>query len=199
VEDEMGQLLRKPLLRCLGCLGIMVLCWTAGAYASLLVSRTPEQLGAGSDAVVLGKVESSKSYWNERHTKVFTRVHIAVERTYKGAGMAAIDLVQLGGTIGTMKVTAHGAPTWRIGEEVLIFAERDGAGAYRVAGFSQGKFRVIRDAETGEASVLAPRVSGAQILGAPAGLKESAGGPGVPLDEFIEHAIGHAPRQGVAR
>ena len=190
-----------PRLLCIACLCLAAIGWAACSYASLVAHRTPQQIGADSDAVVRGRVESNQSFWNERHTKVFTRVRIAVDQTYKGAGTATLELVQLGGTVGTMKVTAHGAPTWKIGEEVLVFAERDNAGAYRVSGLSQGKFRIVRDAKTGEAFVVAPQPEETRLLGAPAGpgLRAASPGPGVPLDEFVEHALGRASGQGVER
>ncbi|MFZ1946806.1 MAG: hypothetical protein WAW06_04610 [bacterium] len=190
-------------LVCIAGLCLVAMGWTACADASLLANRTPQQIGADSDVVVRGRVESSQSYWNDRHTKVLTRVRIAVDQTYKGPGTATLDLIQLGGTVGTMKVTAHGTPTWKVGEEVLVFAERDKAGSYQVSGLAQGKFKIVRDAKTGEAFVVAPPEE-TRLLGAPAGPAPRTAGPGqampgVPLDEFVERALGRASGVGVER
>jgi hypothetical protein len=189
----------RLLLTCFALLSLALLGWTALACASMLVQQSPEQLGTQSDVVVLGRVEGSQSYWNDQHTKVYTRVRIAVDQTYKGTPGTRLELVQLGGTVGPLQVTAHGAPTWRVGEEVLVFAERGKAGEFRVSGFSQGKFGIVRDARTGEARVLAPRVESTRLLGGPSNAAAREAGPGVPLDEFIDHALGRTWGQGVDR
>jgi hypothetical protein len=67
-----------------------------------------------------------------------------------------------------------------------------------VAGFSQGKFRIERDPETGEPFVRTQRAEGIQILGAPA-TEVRASSLGLPLDEFVSQALGRAPRAGVAK
>jgi hypothetical protein len=148
--------------------------------------------------VVLGRVESSESYWNEKQTKIFTRTRIAVDHAYKGIAGPTVEIVQIGGTVGPIKVTAHGSLTWRPGDEVLLFAEPLDAGSYRVSGFSQGRFKVERHPETGEPFIRAPRQEGVQILGAPAGGEAQISTRGVPLEEFVSRALGHSSREGVA-
>jgi hypothetical protein len=187
------------LRKCIACAGVVLLAWSAGAGATLLEHLSPQQLAEMSDLVVRGRVESSQSYWNAAHTKVFTRTRITVDEAYKGAAPATIEVVQLGGTIGSLKVTVDGAPTWRRDEEVLLFAEPYDAQTYRVTGLSQGKFRIERNPATGEPYVRAPRLEGVTLLGAPAGGQDRVSSLGVPLEEFVRDALGHSSEGRVTK
>jgi hypothetical protein len=87
---------------------------------------------------------------------------------------------------------------------VLLFVDPYDASTYRVSGFSQGRFKIERDPETGEPFIRAPRQDGVQLLGVPAG--GNAGLPvgrnselGVPLDEFVSYALGRTSTEGVPR
>jgi hypothetical protein len=149
-------------------------------------------VGDGSPAVVRGRVQSMESYWNAKHTKIFTRTRIAVDETYKGNTRPTVDIIQLGGIVGNVKVTVQGALRWAVGEEVLIFLEPYDASSFQVSGFSQGKFKIERDPETGVAYIQAPPLEGVSLVGAPspqapagASLRQR-----VTLDEFVGHALG---------
>ncbi len=186
-------------LRILAGLCLISISWSALACATLVEYLSPQQLGARSELVVRGRVESSDSYWNDKHTKIFTRTRISVGQTYKGIASAYVDIVQIGGIVGNVKVTAHGALRWNRGDEVLLFAEPDDAGSYRVSGFSQGRFMIERHPDTGEPFILAPRQDGVQILGAPAVRDNRFPQDGIPLDEFVSHALDYPSTKGVAR
>ncbi len=178
----------------------------AAGHATQIELRTPRQLGEQAEIVVRGRVESSESFWNDARTKVFTRTRIAIDETYKGAPRATVDIIQLGGVVDGIRVTVHGAPIWRVGQEVLLFAEPYDDQYFRVSGFCQGKFRVMRDEATDEAYIETPPAPDLEVPGTPA-----AGGPAAagrtpsstarvtPLDEFVSHALGAARSEGVPR
>jgi hypothetical protein len=171
--------------------------------ASLVQYLSPRQLGTYSDLVIRGTVEETESYWNDTHTKIITRIRIGVDETYKGAAAGMIEVLQLGGTVGNVRVTVHGSPVWNSGEEVLLFAEPHDGSHFRVTGLSQGKFRIERDPETGEPFVHAPRMESVQILGAPGG-EDNGDQPGsairgVRLEEFISRALDRPEGEGVPR
>jgi hypothetical protein len=161
------------------------------AQATSIVYRTPQEMGEQSSLVVQGKVAGVRSFWNEGRTKILTETLVDVDEAFKGSNPGLVRVVQLGGTVGTVKVTVAGALRWKPGEEVLLFLEAGAAGAYQVSGFSQGKFRIERDPETGEAFVSRPAIEDAEILGAPS--DESAISTSrevkVPLAQFINDAL----------
>ncbi len=185
----------------LACMFLLVAGLVALAYATQIAYRSPQQLGDESALVVRGRVQSVESYWNSKHTKIFTRTRIAVDETYKGSARTTIDVIQLGGVVGNVKVTVQGALQWRVGEEVLLFAEPYDAGSYQVSGFSQGKFRIGRDLATGTAYVEAPPLEGVSLVGAPAPQAPSRTTlrQRVTLDEFVSQALGRRVAPGVER
>jgi hypothetical protein len=115
---------------------------------------TTEQLTAGADVVLVGKVSSQRSSWTADRKRIVTTVSIAVEEQLKGAIAA-----------GTVTVTVPGGEVDGVGEwyshtarfakdeEVVVFARKDNEGTMRVAGGSQGKLTVTRDTEKGQARV----------------------------------------------
>jgi hypothetical protein len=176
---------------------IIVAATVTGSRATQVAYMTHRQLGDGSQLVVRGEVVDVRSYWNEKKTKIFTSARVAVAETYKGSGGGTIDVVQLGGVVGNVKVTVQGALSWTPGEEVVLFLEPVASGSagpasYQVSGFSQGKFNVTRDARTGKAYVHRPELQDIELLGAP-----SAGHAtpiskveNVPIEQFINEALG---------
>lgn len=160
--------------------------------ATQIIYRSPKELGDESSLVVLGKVRDSRSYWNERGTKILTETLIEVSESYKGRAGTLVPVVQLGGVVGTVRMNVHGALSWKRGEEVLLFLEPFRAGKYQVAGFSQGKFEIERDPVTGRAQVKHPRLEGIEVLRAPSEETGAAAPPGekMPLHKFVNRALG---------
>ncbi len=154
----------------------------------------PRELGATATAVVRGRVQDVRSFWNEGHTKILTEIVVAADETYKGAVEGSLRLMQLGGTVGNVRVTAHGALQWTPGEEVLLFVEPAAGGAYQVSGFSQGKFAVERDPRTGEAFVVAPAQGDVEMVGTPGGAETvTARLERMPLERFVAIALDRGP------
>jgi hypothetical protein len=173
-------------------LALFVLAGTADA--TQVVSKSATQLGSESASVVSGKVPGVRSFWNEKHTKIYTEVVVAVDETYKGTSKRTVRLLQLGGTVEPVKMTVHGALQWRVEEEVLLFLEpyQD---AYHVSGFSQGKFPIERDKRTGEPFIRRMIDDGAQPV-SDAMHHHRAARTRTPLGDFVDHALG---KKGGAR
>jgi hypothetical protein len=173
---------------------------SSAADATQVLRRTPRELGAESALVVRGEVVEVRSYWNEKRTKIFTAARIAVGETFKGGSASTIDVIQLGGVVDNVKVNVQGALAWEPGEEVVLFLEPyDGsaasAAAFQVSGFSQGKFAVERDPRTGKAFVNRPEATGVELVGAssPASPEASSRIENVPIEQFIDEALGRRP------
>ena len=170
------------------CIALIVLFMTCVSVAATQFEyMSPKQMGSESSLVVRGKVTSTRSFWNEANTKIFTETIVQVDEAYKGQPGASVSVLQLGGVVGTLRMHVHGALTWSPGEEVLLFLEPLDNGQHRVAGFSQGKFKVERDPVTGAPFVTQPALEGAEVLGAPgqgSGL-EAQRADKIPLDAFV--------------
>ncbi|MCK5406938.1 MAG: hypothetical protein KAJ37_05775 [Candidatus Krumholzibacteria bacterium] len=161
------------------------------ARATQVLYRTPQQLGTESALVVSGKVTQVRSYWNESRTKILTEARVAVDESYKGVAGNTVRVVQLGGVVGHVRMSVHGALSWRPGEEVLLFLEPLKGGDWQVSGFSQGKFRVVRD-HNGTPLIQNAPDSGVEVLGAP-GAEDAVPrvrNPRVELNDFVNQALG---------
>jgi len=164
----------------------------ASGLATQIIYRSPEQMGKESSLVVRGRVEGTRSYWNEKGTKIFTETRVRVEDTYKGRAPGEVSIIQLGGVAGNVRMTVHGVPSWRSDEEVLLFLEPYDRGTYQVSGFSQGKFEIERDPVTGKEFIKYPALEGVEVLRAPEGEGSAtdSGRERVPLNRFINKALG---------
>ena len=159
------------------------------ARATQVLFRNPQQLGTESALVVRGEVTAVSSYWNQSGTKILTQARISVDDTYKGASGRSINIVQLGGVVGHVRMTVHGALSWSPGEEVLLFLEPHTGGDWRVAGFFQGKYNIVRD-QNGRAFVKNAPAGDTDLVSAPgAGGQPRLSGP-VALDDFVNQALG---------
>lgn len=182
----------KPWLKVLACSCLATVVVVTAAAATQVAYMSPQDLGRNSEVVFRGRVLSVDSYWNDKHTKIFTRTRIASDETYKGSSQSVVDVVQLGGTVDNIKVTVHGALQWKPGEEVLLFLEPYDAFTYQVLGLSQGKFAIKRDARTGAAYVQAPPMEGVTVLGTPTpqAPAETQAPERIPLERFVNQALG---------
>ena len=164
----------------------------ADVSASRVVHMSARQMADNSVLVVTGRVSGVESYWNEKNTKIFTKTTITIDETFKGDRRARIELIQLGGIVGNIKVNVEGALKWTEDEEVLLFLEPYDAGTYQVSGLSQGKFLVERDPDTGERYVSRAALEGVELLEAD-GSQTSRDGRlrKVRLDLFISEVIGN--------
>jgi hypothetical protein len=173
-------------------LALIVLIAAVAVDATQVLYRTPQELGKESVLVVQGQVTGVESYWNDTHTKIFTEARISVAESFKGDGGGVLRVVQLGGVVGNVRMTVHGAIQWHAAEEVVLFLEPSLPGMYQVAGFTQGKFDIERDPDTGLAYVKRPAQEGVQLVGGP----DDDGGPAVstlkrvPVSRFIDDALG---------
>ena len=138
---------------------VIACCLVAGvvpfrtAHATTMQHLETRDLVVGSSEVVIGEVEGTRSYWNPAHTRILTDVSVRVSRALKGDPGTRLTLTQLGGEVDGVRVTVHGAPAFRAGEEALVFVWRDSKGRAQVNGLAQGKFEITRDPATGEARV----------------------------------------------
>ncbi|MEE9270601.1 MAG: hypothetical protein V3V49_10120 [Candidatus Krumholzibacteria bacterium] len=162
------------------------------SQATQVIHRSIEQLGQQSSLVVRGKVTGVRSFWNDKHTKIFTETEITVDQSYKGDQPPAILILQLGGVVDNVKVNVAGALQWRADEEVLVFLEPYTNGAFQVSGFSQGKFNIVRDPRTNQPYIERPSQDGVELVGGatPDALKRASRVEKMPLERFIDQALG---------
>ena len=112
---------------------------------------TPEDLAKRAEVVAVGRVSGLVSQWNSDRSRIYTTVSLSVDQYLKGGSAAGpLNIRVPGGEVdGVGEAYSHMA-TFRRDESILVFAERDRDGTYRVSGGQQGKFTIRKDDATGE-------------------------------------------------
>jgi hypothetical protein len=130
----------------------------AAVQASIIPDATLSDLYADAEVVVHGKVVEQTSRWEQADGSnlIFTYSTVAVYAGAKGARQGDTVVVRtVGGTIDGYSQALIGEADLRRGEEVVLFLdETEGWPRPGVAGFHQGKLRVVRDDVTGDVTLV---------------------------------------------
>jgi hypothetical protein len=113
-----------------------------------LLSATLQQLSMNdlivkSTAIVHGKVASSSAAFTNKI--IYTHYIIQVSESFKGGNQTSIDVVVPGGTVGNLRQSFSGTPTFNVGDEYVFFLWTSRAGLTQVLGLTQGLFAVAQD------------------------------------------------------
>jgi hypothetical protein len=146
----------------------LLLGWAAPAVPATFVATSVEELTRSSDAVVRGVVSFQEARVT-RDGRIVTEVEVVVASAWKGAPDESVRLVVPGGSVGWIALAVDAAPSFEVGEEVVVFLARNGPG-YSVAGHALGKFRVV-------GAAAAPAIQGARVLSRPLAHGEREVGP----------------------
>ena len=124
------------------------------ANATTLARMRFEELARQATAVARVRCLGAKSLW--ANGEIWTDTEFEVVERAKGSLPAVVHVRTLGGTLGHLHSRVEGTPMFHVGEETYLFLwSREGQGGafFRVLGWSQGTFRIARDAMTGEETV----------------------------------------------
>jgi hypothetical protein len=164
--------------------------WMAAspARATTMISLSLEQLTQASSDIVQASVINQQSGWNSSHTQILTITTVAVSQVLKGNASSTLEIQQLGGTVGNMRVFVPGDLTFQPQGEYILFLEPvPESPRYRVVGMTQGAYRIYQDDGTRQDRVILPPYSQLQseirsiVAANPAGT--------VPLQGFHKYVI----------
>jgi hypothetical protein len=128
---------------------VMVAC---AAPAGALMLEVPfDRLVSTSDAVVRAKVTNLESSWTSDHSTIVTDVTLVIEESWVGTMQAGAPLrLQVeGGEVGDLGVRVEHQPTFRLGEESVLFLAGTPSARLRVNALEQGKFTIVGDQAVG--------------------------------------------------
>jgi hypothetical protein len=177
--------------------GALALALAPNAQASTFLRVSGEELAAKAEAVVQGRVLEVSSFWNREGTVILTEATLEVEDTVLGQDRSHLRLVTFGGQVGDMVIEAHGFPTFKKGQRLLLFLDKARAsedGAHRILGYRQGEFEIRIDKLGREIAVPTWEGNDVRILKAD-GTEASVPLP-VLLDEFKDQIRANAQRAG---
>lgn len=130
---------------------LMIIILFISGPVSAQENMTVAELTKKSDLVVIGKVNSVESEWNDSKTRIYSKVSIAVSELIKGANSGnEISIMQPGGEVGDVGEIYSDIPRFNKSENVLLFLERDKNNNLRVTGGMDGKYPVTINKSTGE-------------------------------------------------
>lgn len=172
---------------------LLLLALAAPARATVVLEVGLDELSRTSDVIFHGTVTRTDVVAvGGDATRLVTDVTFSVAQVIKGRALApdpAFTLRLVGGARGGLEVRIPGMPRFAAGDEVVLFLERTDGG-FAITGFSQGRFSVSRDPDTGEA-VVDRDVSGLGMARFGAGgqfqmTEEPAPITRLPLDGFLD-------------
>jgi hypothetical protein len=166
-------------------LAVLALFVASFAAATTVEKMSLRDLAKKSDAIVLAKVEDASARY-DANKEIYTYITLRVLEPVKGPKKdATITIRQLGGTVGDIASVVPGTPSFKSGEEVVVFlTKNDRAGYPWVMGLQQGKYNVSTD-EKGLKSVR-NEIDGLTLI-APGGKITGAGdAKAQPLQAFLD-------------
>ncbi len=116
----------------------------AGAAGAIMIPLDTADLVNHATLVATGKVESMTTTTPDGQGMVFTEVRVRVADTVIGSAPEVITVRTYGGQYGDMAVVVEDQPTWKVGEDVVLFLKAD-AGGYIVPDGFQGKKLVVEN------------------------------------------------------
>jgi hypothetical protein len=155
------------------------------AAATTVQKMSLRDLAKKSDAIVLARVEDETARY-DANKEIFTYITLRVLEPVKGPKKDdVITIRQLGGTVDKIASIVPGTPTFKKGEEVVVFlTQKDRAGYPWVMGLQQGKYSVTAD-EMGAKSVRND-VGGLTFVAPGGKTTEADAGKAQPLQSFLD-------------
>jgi hypothetical protein len=97
----------------------------------------------GSDLIVIGRVTSLRSDWDENRSTIYTDAEVAVHEVWKGSTPGdSLSVRTLGGSVDNVMLKVDGAAAFVSGEEVVLFL-RLSDGVYTPWGMTFGKYQIV--------------------------------------------------------
>jgi hypothetical protein len=143
---------------------LICICSANTLFATVLVPLSFEQLVNESQAVVYGRVSDVRAQWTADRRFIESIVTVEILRGMKGRAGESIAFTVPGGQVGSYLNVIPGAPTFVPGDLAVFFLSAQGARMPVTTGFTQGIYRVRRDAASGEMLVMPPVIETGRIV-----------------------------------
>jgi hypothetical protein len=147
---------------------VWVLAVASPMSAMVLVPADFAEMVSGSQLVVYGRVVEVRSQMVGARRTIESVVTVAVAQAIKGDPGATVSVRVPGGVVGRYRRVMIGAPSFRPGEEVVLFLSGRPPAIPMPFGLSQGVYRVSRDGNGRGLVAPPPLVEGRVVRGDPA-------------------------------
>jgi len=106
-----------------------------------------EELAKQATAVARVRCLGAASRWE--NGEIWTETRFEVVEQNKGHLPNVVTVRMLGGSVGALHSRIDGVPAFYAGEEAYVFLWNHEGEPFRILGWSQGTFRIAKDARTG--------------------------------------------------
>ncbi len=151
----------------------------AAARATVYAPMDDATLTDASAAIVTGTVTASAA--RKIDDRIVTETTVIVDRTYKGDAGMTVVVTTPGGTVGDEGVVIYGAPTFDVGDEVLLYLQPGPHGDVRTTGLALGAYRLAVSADGTLVATHAVPMRETRALGDVAATAQALGDPGSAL------------------
>jgi len=117
------------------------------ANATTLARMRFEELAKQATAVARLRCLGAESQWEKG--EIWTETRFEVVEQNKGRLPTVVTVRMLGGSVGALHSRIDGVPMFHSGEEAYVFLWNHEGEPFRILGWSQGMFRIAKDARTG--------------------------------------------------
>ena len=146
----MQRVLRDRYLRSFF-LFITILALSRTTLGTTVVVQTDDEMITQARAIVMGKVLSVASAFDDQHEHIYTYTTLKVSDVLKGEITSRrIVIKEAGGLVGTTGSLVFGTPQFVPGERVIVYLDTWADGSLRVHQMFLGKFTISDDPVTGE-------------------------------------------------
>jgi hypothetical protein len=152
--------MRIPALLC-----VVVFMAASSARAVTVLPATFDELVRESVAVVHGRVIEVHAAWTADRRTIQSTVTLDVIDAFKGTATETATFVVPGGEAGGRILVMPGAPTFRTGDEVVVFLQGRAPAMPQPVGLSLGVYRVAASRSGGAALVVPSPVQAATAPG----------------------------------
>jgi len=122
------------------------------SLATTVIPPDFAELVKDAELIFRGRVIQIKSQWegDGETRRIVSYVKFDVLKKLKGSPSTPYELVMLGGTVGTDTLEICGAPKFNVGDESILFVEKNGTQFIPLVGIMYGHFKVAKEAVTND-------------------------------------------------
>jgi hypothetical protein len=129
-------------------------------HATVILPAEFREIVAGSAVIAHVQIVDVRPEWVDGRRRIDSVVTATVVSSFKGGERGETIAFRVpGGELGRYRSLTVGAPSFKPGEEAVLFLSAAGGTSLHVFGLNQGVFRVRQDAVSGRRMVVTPIVS----------------------------------------
>ncbi|MEO6995306.1 MAG: hypothetical protein ABI273_16990 [Lacunisphaera sp.] len=133
---------------------VLALFFLAGSrlWATTVVPPDFDQLVNDADYIIRAVVKSVDSEYqptNGGGKKIVTKVALDVKEVIAGIPPKDVVLEMLGGRVGDERMVVEGAPTFKVGDEDILFVRGNGHTIVPLVAMMHGRYPILREPGTG--------------------------------------------------